>query len=493
MTAAHPRLARAERAARRVIHRSPRLVRIERAARVWRLATRNGLRYATHRVRRLAHRGESKAALDERFTIRSAEDVARELGNMKGVMMKFGQLLSFIMEALPDSAQQALSTLQADAPPMSPAAAADVVRRELGGEPAKVFLDWTDTPIAAASVGQVHRAVTRDGRRVAVKVQYPGVAAAIQGDLDNAEMLYRMFSLMVLKGLDARPLVDELRERMGDELDYRLEAANQRYFVDAFRDHPFISIPDVDLRTSTRRVLTTAWAPGLGWNEFLAQADENARQRAAESIWRFAQNAVLHLGCFNGDPHPGNYRFSPNGDVTFLDFGLVKRWGAHEWEILGPTMDAVIVDRDPTALVAAMESSGFLRKDHGLDPKRVYQYVSSPYRPYLTDEFTFTREFVKNTLSKVIDLGGPFGDVIAALNMPPSYVILDRVVWGVSALMGKLGASGPFRAMLMEYRSGGAPATPLGASEAAWRVSRPNWPPTPAALPGAGAAIASPR
>lgn len=454
---------------RPLLQRHQRLVRIERTLRVWRLATRNGARYVIHRVRKVGAGAQRAKAIDEQFAIRSAADVARELGNMKGVMMKLGQMLSFILEALPDSAQQALASLQADAPPMSPQTAAAVVESELGAPPERVFLDWTPTPLAAASVGQVHRAVTRDGRRVAVKVQYPGVDTAIESDLDNAEMLYRMFSATVLRGLDAKGLVDELRQRMGDELDYRIEADNQRFFTEAFAGHPFVTIPAVDGEHSSRRVLTTEWAGGMGWADFVAQSDTAARQRAGESIWRFAQYAVQHLGAFNGDPHPGNYRFEADGTVTFLDFGLVKRWTPDEWATLSPTMDAIVVHRDPDALVAAMEHSGFLTPGHGLDPKRVYKYVSSPYVPYLADEFTFTRDFVKTTMAKVMDVTGPFSDVIGKLNMPPTFVILDRVVWGVSAILGKLDVSGPFRHMFMEYRLDAPPVTELGRLERAWR------------------------
>src|SRR6478736_7525287 len=229
-----------------------RVVRLQRSARVWRLTARNGIRYTVHRVRRRFTGEARREELDDEFAIRTSEDVARELGQMKGALMKFGQLLSFIVEALPEDAQRALASLQADAPPMSPGAAARVVRNELGDDPARVFLDWSATPIAAASVGQVHRAVTHDGRRVAVKVQYPGVDAAIEGDLDNAEGLYRLAGAFALKGLDAKGLVDELRARMREELDYTLEAANQTMMATYFEDHPFVRIPAVDPATSTR-------------------------------------------------------------------------------------------------------------------------------------------------------------------------------------------------------------------------------------------------
>ena len=390
---------------------------------------------------------------------------------MKGALMKFGQLLSFIMEALPDDAQKALSTLQSDAKPMAPELAAKMVTDELGQPPERIFLDWQETPIAAASVGQVHRAVTRDGREVAVKVQYPGIADSIDTDLDNTEAFYRLGTAFVLKGLDAKGLVDELRNRMREELDYELEAANQTEFGTQFAGHPFVAIPAIDPATSTKRVLTSEWVDGLSWAEFESTAEPAARRRAGESIWRFAQYAVHRIGAFNGDPHPGNYRFSRDGDVTFLDFGLVKRWTPDEWHQLAPSLDAIVVHRDPELLVRVMEEIGFLRAGHGLAAQTVYDYVSTPYTPYLTDTFTFTRDFVRDAMTTIIDVKGPHAEVIEKLNMPPSFVILDRVVWGVSAILGKLEVAAPWRAMLLEYRDDGPPATTLGYEERDWAVS----------------------
>ena len=434
------------------------------------MTARNAARFLVHRVRRRVTPFHRRAELDDAFTLRTAADVAQELGNMKGALMKAGQLLGFVVEALPEPAQEALSSLYSDAAPMSAELAAQVVRAELGRDPDHVFLDWSPMPVAAASIGQVHRAVTRDGRVVAVKVQYPGVGDAIEADLANADALYRLFSAFTLKGLDTRALVDELRLRMRDELDYRLEAANVVEFRRLFESHPFVHIPAVVPQHSSRCVLTTEWADGLSWAEFTEGASPAARHRAGESIWRFAQHAIFRAGVFNGDPHPGNYRFSPQGDVTFLDFGLVKRWAPGEWQLLAPSMDAIIVYRDPERLVAAMEASGFLKPAHGLAAEAVYDYVSSPYRPYLSDSFTVTREFLTDTVSRSIAVHGPHADVIAKLDMPPSFVILDRVVWGVSALLGKWQVTAPWRAMLLEYRADAAPATPLGEQELVWRT-----------------------
>ena len=419
-------------------------------------------------MRGLATPAERRAELDERFAIRTAEDVAKELGEMKGVLMKAGQLISFIFEALPEDAQAALATLQADAAPMAPTLAAAVVTEELGSPPERVFLDWGDQPAAAASFAQVPRSVTHSGRDVAVKVQYPGVHEAIESDLDAAEAMYAMFSAMMLKGLDAKGLVDELRSRMREELDYRLEARNISEFATHFSGHPWVRVPRLVPELSAHKVLTTEWVDGMTFEELRTTASDDTKQRAAEVVWRFAQHAINRHGAFNGDPHPGNYKFHHDGSVTFLDFGLVKRWSPGEWESLHPTLEALVVHRDPERLVSAMERSGFLRSGHGVPPEAVFDYVSSPYVPYLSDKFTFSREWMRDTLGKIFDIQGPHAPVIEQLNMPPSFVILDRVVWGVSAILGKLEASGPWRSMLLEYIADGEPATEMGAAEAAW-------------------------
>ncbi|MBV1894111.1 MAG: AarF/ABC1/UbiB kinase family protein [Ilumatobacteraceae bacterium] len=452
---------------------SPLTSRFTRSAKVWKLSARNTTRFAVSRVRGIGSAEERRAQLDEQFAIRTAEDVAKELGEMKGVLMKAGQLISFMFEALPEEAQDALATLQADAAPMAPTLAANVVKEEFGKTPEKVFLDWSDMPSAAASIGQVHKAITHDGRDVAVKVQYPGVHEAIESDLDAAEVMYAMFSSMMLKGLDAKALVDELRARMREELDYSIEAGNLAEFESRFQGHPWVRIPKLVPELCTPRVLTTEWVDGMTFDHFRKNESYETQQRAAEVMWRFAQGSIHRFGIFNGDPHPGNYKFHHDGSVTFLDYGLVKRWSPGEWESLKPTMNAIIVDRDPDQLVGAMIRSGFLPADHGLDPAVVYDYVSRPYVPYLTDEFTFTREWMRDTLGVILDVQGAHAEVIEKINMPASYVILDRVVWGVSAILGKLEARGPWRAMLLEYIADGVPATDLGAAEAAWAAGRP--------------------
>ncbi len=447
-----------------------RRTRIERSIRIWRLTARRGVHFIVLKLRGAGRDQARKRELEEQFTIRSAEDVARELGNMKGVIMKAGQMLSFILDGLPEAARASLASLQGDVPPMSPAAARAVVREELGADPERLFLDWSELPVAAASIGQVHKAVLRDGRVVAVKVQYPGIDHAITSDLANAELLYAMFSAVALKSLDVKGLVEELRVRMVDELDYTLEARCQADFAARYRDHPFVHVPDVIPELSTRRVLVTEWVDGMRWEEFLASADADTRQRTAEAMFRFTQGAIYRARVFNGDPHPGNYRFHRDGTVSFLDFGLVKRWAPGELESLTPLIDPLL-DRQPDVLLARMVEAGFIFDPQGLDPQRVWEYVSAPYTPYLEAEYMFTPDFASKTLTKLLDRNGPYADVMAKLNLPPSFVILDRVVWGMCAILGRLGARNQWRAILDEYRKDTAPVTPLGELEAAWQAA----------------------
>ena len=272
---------------------SPLTSRFNRSARVWKLSARNSARFAVSRVRGIGSAEERRAQLDEQFAIRTAEDVAKELGEMKGVLMKAGQLISFIFEALPDEAQEALATLQSDAAPMAPTLAANVVKGDFGKPPERLFLDWSDMPVAAASIGQVHRAITHDGRDVAVKVQYPGVHEAIESDLDAAEVMYAMFSSMMLKGLDAKGLVDELRERMREELDYSIEAGNVAEFEARFQGHPWVRIPKLVPELCSARVLTTEWIDGMTFDQF----------RKTASICNQAARRRGHLALRSGRDH----------------------------------------------------------------------------------------------------------------------------------------------------------------------------------------------
>ena len=437
------------------------------------MTARGAGRYAGTRARRIVTPAERRAELDLQFAIRTAEDVAAELGEMKGVLMKVGQMVSFIAEG--PARRGAAGARRAPSRRRSDGAVARRVGDPRGAR-RRPGAGVRHVGRPAGRRGE-HRPgapgrPTVDGRQLAVKVQFPGVSEAIEEDLDAAEVMYAMFSALALNGLDARALVDELRARMREELDYRREAANLAEFAAHFAGHPWVRIPEVVPEPCRPGASSPpSGSTGSSWDQFMATAPPATKQRAAEVIWRFAQHSVHRLGVFNGDPHPGNYRFHHDGSVTFLDFGLVKRWergrvGAPRAERSTPSS----CTRDPDELVTAMETAGFLAPDHGLDPQRIYDYVSLPV-PAVPHRRVHVHAGVDALHARPgsSTSAARTRDVIAALNMPASFVILDRVVWGVSAILGKLGATGPWRAMLLEYRIGAPPATELGAAELAWR------------------------
>jgi predicted unusual protein kinase regulating ubiquinone biosynthesis (AarF/ABC1/UbiB family) len=444
---------------------------VSRRARVVRLTARRGADWAVVKMRGRGASDAARAELEAQYTIRTAEDVARELGQMKGVMMKVGQYVSFMVEGMPPEAQASLATLQADAPPMAPSLAEQVVREELGDAPQRLFLRWDPTPVAAASIGQVHRAVLHDGRLVAVKVQYPGVDLAISSDLDQVEQIYEALAGAAMRNLDVSALIGEVRSRLGDELDYRIEAAAQTDFADRYAGHPFIRVPAVVTERSARRVLTSEWVDGQRWDQFLNTATPGRRQRAAEVLFRFFLGSLHRGGMFHSDPHPGNYLFHDDGSVTFLDFGLVKRWRHGELEGLNPVIDGIL-NGDAVALCDALVFAGFLSPASTLDPKLVLDFVSMPYRGMIEETHTYQRGEVTKAISTMVNLGGPYADVFTSFNVPTSFVMFDRMMWGLTALMCRLEGSNRWGGILSEYRKGTPPVTELGELEATWQDQR---------------------
>ena len=336
----------------------PRL-RVSRGLTAMRLAARGGARYAANAPRLFAAAGEQRQQLRDDLALRTAQDVADTLGTMKGVLMKIGQLASYVDDGIAPPARRILGRLQDSVPPMSPELAASVIVAELGAAPERVFREWDPLPIAAASIGQVHRAITADGRAVAVKVQYPGIAEAISADLGNVALI-RSLLKMAAPSQDVTSLIEELRERIGEELDYVREAENQRLFAAFFDGHPTASVPKIVDELSTARVITSELAAGARFAEMLTWPQEE-RDLAAETIYRFTFRSLYELCAFNGDPHPGNYLFEPGGRVTFLDFGLVKHFTPGELDPLIQMIEALCLRDDPEGFRRAMEEAGFLQ------------------------------------------------------------------------------------------------------------------------------------
>jgi predicted unusual protein kinase regulating ubiquinone biosynthesis (AarF/ABC1/UbiB family) len=453
---------------------SPRArTRNQRRAELARLGGRTGAGFAVHRARRAFASAARQRELDHRFELRTAEQVAEALGGMKGAFMKLGQMASYLDIGLPEHAREALAGLQQDAPPMSAELAAGVIERELGAGPDEVFLEWDPVPLASASIGQVHRAITRDGRAVAVKVQYPGVDEAIAADLESAGVVFGAMGL-ALSGFDPGPLVEEIRARVSEELDYVNEARNQQLFADAYRGHPFIHVPDVVGELSTARVLTTDLAEGVRFDE-MAGWSQDERNLAAEAIYRFVFRSLYRLHAFNGDPHPGNYLFRPGGQVTFLDFGLVKHFTEPEIDTFGDMIRALVVERDTARYRGIIERIGLLKPGTPVTDEQVHEYFSHFYEFVLDDrEVTITPEWSTDAVSRYFDPTGPHGPIIRAANLPASFVIIQRINLGLMAILGDVRATANFRRIADELWPwvDAPPSTEMGKAEADWLAGR---------------------
>ena len=430
--------------------------------------------YAVHRARRAFASAERQVELDAAFELKTAEAITDALGNMKGAMMKLGQMASYLDQGMPEHVRQALAELQSNAPPMSAELAAQVVADELGSAPEEAFAEWDPKPIASASIGQVHRAITHDGRAVAVKVQYPGVGDAIRSDLDNAGMLFAAIG-MLFPGLDPEPIVQELRERLMEELDYRREAENQRLFADFYRGHPFIHVPEVVDELSTTLVLTTELAEGVRF-EVAETWSQEERDLAAESIFRFVFGSLYRLHAFNGDPHPGNYLFRPGGQVTFLDFGLVKRFSPEEIKVLERMITAMVLEGDIPEYRRTIEEIGMLQTGAPFTDAEVEDYFGHFYDFVLRDEVaTITSEYASETVRRFFDANGPYGPIMKSANVPPAFVIIQRINLGLYAIFGQLHATANWRRISEELWPfvGGPPSTELGRRAAAWTAAHP--------------------
>jgi len=443
-------------------------LRLRRGLAALQLVARGGARYAGSAPRLFAAAGEHRQQLRNDLALQTAEDVASTLGTMKGVLMKLGQMASYIDNGLSPSVRRTLSRLQDSVPPMSAELAAQVVEAELGGPPEQVFARWDPEPIAAASIGQVHRAITRDGRAVAVKVQYPGIAETIAADLGNVALLRRMLRVTA-PSQDVDALLAELRERVLEELDYRREADSQRFFAAYYDGHPTISVPAIVDELSTRRVVTSELADGARFAE-LASWPQHERDLAAETIYRFVFRSLYEIHAFNGDPHPGNYLFHGGGKVTFLDFGLVRHFTPVELQPLMQMARYLCVEHDPEAFRRNLEQAGFLVPGAPLSTEQIVEHMAVFYDTVRESRpLTMTGDYSSAVVRRFFDVRSP---VIAYARIPRSYVILQRINLGLFGLLGELTATANWRAIAEEIWPFvlGPPSTPIGEAEVGWRA-----------------------
>jgi predicted unusual protein kinase regulating ubiquinone biosynthesis (AarF/ABC1/UbiB family) len=444
--------------------------RLGRAGALGRLALRVGGRYVAQSPRLVFASVDRRSELRHDLALRTADDVAEELGSMKGVLMKLGQMASYIDDDMPLTFRAAMARLQHTAPPMSGELASSVIREELGSEPENVFARWDPVPFAAASIGQVHRAITRKGRAVAVKVQYPGIARSMTSDLRNVGLLRRI-AAAAFPGLDTRALVDELGERLKEEVDYSLEAGNQELFASYFRGHPFIHVPEVVRDLSTARVLTSELVAGSRFDE-LQRWDQRERDMAAETIYRFVFRSLYRLHAFNGDPHPGNYLFHGKGRVSFLDFGLTKRFTEDD---LAPLIDGVrfmVIDGDGEKFRNAMERAGFLQAGAPVPTQAVVDRFGQFYGTVMRDApMTITSAYASAIVKRFFDARSPLAPYS---DVPRTYAILQRINLGMYAVLGSLNATANWRRIAEEIWPfvSGPPSTPIGEAEARWYQER---------------------
>ncbi|HEX2312895.1 MAG TPA: AarF/ABC1/UbiB kinase family protein [Thermomonospora sp.] len=412
---------------------------------------------------------------------RSAERYAELLGRSRGVLMKAGQIISFMSLSTPADPdeptpyREALQRLQASAPPMDPGDAAAVLEAELGAPPQEVFAEFTPMPFAAASIGQVHRARLHDGRDVAVKVQYPGVEEAIRADLANVDLLTTFLRVagVIMPGtpkIDTKALVAEVAERIGEELDYRAEAASQSDFAAAYRGHPFIRVPAVVGELSTARVLTMEYADGMSWSQ-AAEQSQDLRDRWGEVIYRFIWGGLRRFRMAYADPHPGNYLFHADGSVTFLDFGCVKRYSERKLAHLVEMVQAGVAG-DAERTWRASVDLGSVRPERAPTPEELMDWMSEQWRPMTAEQpFTYTPEHAASVARRLFSPFGSHGAVVKRMNMPPDVLFFARMDSGVTAILGALGSTGHWADIMAELDGLRPPATPLGRLDAEFRAA----------------------
>ncbi|MDX6687118.1 MAG: hypothetical protein QOF86_3246 [Baekduia sp.] len=448
--------------------------RLARTARFGGLVAGQSARWAgTQAANRLRSDDQAEAA-DAKRALALADELVTQLGQMKGAAMKLGQVLSTVdFDMVPEGEREAfkerLSSLRDAAPQVPFKNMKKVLIDDLGGSLNEHFAAFSNVPVAAASIGQVYRATLHDGRDVAVKVQYPGVAEAVETDLRNAGMLLPLVKRLA-PGLDAKAILGELRERIAEELDYELEAQNHRRVSRAFRGHPFVRVPEVVTSMSTRRVLITEFIAGRGFGA-VKELPDAERDRFAEICFRFFYGLLGRERIAAGDPHPGNYILSDDGRVAFLDFGLVRRMDADYLERERALARAVIAG-DAAEVHRLLADLGYLPDPGAFDPGRVLAQLAAAGEWYFTTGFRrLDPEYVRQSMEISGSPASPFFEEMRRQTIPPQALLLRRMEGLLFSVLGELRAGADWATLALEYMADEPPSTPLGREEAAWLAS----------------------
>jgi predicted unusual protein kinase regulating ubiquinone biosynthesis (AarF/ABC1/UbiB family) len=443
--------------------------RVRRSATMGKLAAGQAAKQMGTRAANLARSDEKAEAALAKRQIETAEQIVTALGHMKGAAMKLGQVMSFldvglVPEEYREEFMRKLGELRAAAPTVSFDDMRGVIEDEYDDPLDEVFEDFDTEPIAAASIGQVYRARLRDGRDVAVKVQYPGVNAAVRSDVQNLGLILRLMK-RVAPGLDARGMADEIAERIGEELDYELEAQNQRALARIFRGHPFILIPDVVTSLSRERVLVSEFVEGTGYEELKGYPQET-RDRLGEIIFRFFFQCMYRHHQFSGDPHPGNFLLLEDGRVAFLDFGLFKRIPAAVAE-LELELQRLGIEGDGDRLIEVLHASGFLADPSRYDAEGILAQFHDVTGWYTTDkEIKLDPE---KATQVIIDMSDPRSRYFSQMRhetLPPDHLFGRRLEMLTLAVLSQLRARANWHRIAREWIFGDEPQTELGRLEA---------------------------
>ncbi|WP_329186140.1 ABC1 kinase family protein [Streptomyces sp. NBC_01428] len=405
--------------------------------------------------------GASAELVGRELQQRTAEQLFKVLGELKGGAMKFGQALSVFESALPEEVagpyRAALTKLQEAAPPMPTRTVHSVLEERLGADWAELFLEFEDKPSAAASIGQVHRAVWHDGREVAVKVQYPGAGDALLSDLTQLSRFARLLGPLI-PGMDIKPLIAELRDRVSEELDYGLEAQAQQAHAEEFADDPDVLVPAVVHQCD--QVLVTEWIDGVPLAEVINDGTEEQRDRAGQLLARFLFSGPARTGLLHADPHPGNFRLLPDEEsgwrLGVLDFGTVDRLPGGLPQTIGDSL-RMTLDGDAEGVYELLREEGFVKESIDLDPDAVLDYLVPIIEPAQVDAFTFTRGWMRSQAARIADPRSPAHQLGRQLNLPPSYLLIHRVTLSTIGVLCQLGATVRLRDELEEWLPGFVP------------------------------------
>ncbi|KAB1981841.1 ABC1 kinase family protein [Streptomyces triticiradicis] len=410
--------------------------------------------------------GKSAEIVGRELQQRTAEQLFKVLGELKGGAMKFGQALSVFESALPEEIagpyRAALTKLQDAAPPMPTRTVHSVLEERLGADWAELFVEFEDKPSAAASIGQVHRAVWHDGREVAVKVQYPGAGEALLSDLTQLSRFARLLGPLI-PGMDIKPLITELRDRVSEELDYGLEARAQAAHAEEFADDPDVLVPAVVHQCE--QVLVTEWIDGVPLSEVITDGTQEQRDRAGQLLARFLFSGPARTGLLHADPHPGNFRLLPDEEngwrLGVLDFGTVDRLPGGLPQPIGDSL-RMTLEGDADSVYELLCEEGFVKESIDLEPDAVLDYLLPIIEPAEVDEFTFTRGWMRGQAARIADPRSPAHQLGRQLNLPPSYLLIHRVTLSTIGVLCQLGATVRLRDELEEWLPGFVPEEPAG-------------------------------